>query len=73
MTARCECCDLPLDQCGREAEARQTTRAPTTDDRGPIFEARYFGACGGDCGDRIQPGDPVRYAGDVLCHEECAR
>jgi hypothetical protein len=36
------------------------------------FEARYGGPCAADCGERIHPGDPVRYVADELCHDECA-
>jgi hypothetical protein len=34
------------------------------------FEAKYHGKCGG-CGEHIEPGDRVKFAGDVLEHDEC--
>lgn len=36
------------------------------------FPARYDGTCAASCGDRIHPGDPVRYDGDRLVHDQCA-
>lgn len=35
------------------------------------FEARYRGACAGDCGETIKPGDVVAYVDDQLVHEGC--
>lgn len=36
------------------------------------FPARYDGTCAADCGNRIHPGDLVRYEDDQLVHDECA-
>jgi hypothetical protein len=42
------------------------------------FPARFDGVCAKDCGNRIHPGDIVRYEGDALhgdgrlVHDECA-
>jgi hypothetical protein len=36
------------------------------------FEAQYPDRCGGDCGNRIEVGDSVRYVNDVLVHVDCA-
>lgn len=36
------------------------------------FPARFDGVCAADCGDRIHPGDMVRYEDDQLVHVECA-
>lgn len=36
------------------------------------FPARYDGVCAAQCGNRIHPGDPVRYDdNDKLRHDEC--
>lgn len=34
------------------------------------FEAKYHGRCS-DCGERIEPGERVRYEDDELVHDEC--
>lgn len=36
------------------------------------FSARYDGVCAAACGNRIHPGDRVRYEDDALVHDECA-
>ena len=38
--------------------------------RAVSFEAKYLGKCP-HCGDRINPGDEVEYAGDDLIHTDC--
>jgi len=35
-----------------------------------VFDARYWGRCH-ECGQGIEPGDPVAYADDELVHEDC--
>lgn len=35
------------------------------------FTARYDGTCAAECGDRIHPGDHVRYVDDQLVHFGC--
>lgn len=35
------------------------------------FTARYDGTCAAECGDRIHPGDYVRYVDDQLVHVGC--
>lgn len=35
-----------------------------------VFEARYRGRCY-DCGASILPGDPVRFDGTELVHDDC--
>lgn len=36
------------------------------------FPARYDGTCAADCGNRIHPGDLIRYdEDDQLVHDEC--
>lgn len=34
------------------------------------FSARYAGRCG-NCDNRIEPGDEVRYDDDELVHDQC--
>lgn len=36
------------------------------------FHARFDGVCARNCGNRVHPGDMVRYEGDDLVHDECA-
>lgn len=36
-----------------------------------VFEARWGGGKCGECGDPIEKGDWVSYAGSDLVHEEC--
>jgi hypothetical protein len=35
-----------------------------------VFTAAFPGVCA-ECGDEIEPGDEVQFAGDVLVHEDC--
>lgn len=37
-----------------------------------VFEAKFRGRCGNDCGDPIEPGDDVMYDADNLVHLACA-
>lgn len=36
------------------------------------FRAKFDGVCAAECGNRIHPGDLVRYEDDELVHDECA-
>jgi hypothetical protein len=36
------------------------------------FVASFGGPCAAECGDRIKPGEEVRYVADELMHVECA-
>lgn len=35
------------------------------------FRAKFDGVCAAECGNRIHPGDLVRYEDDQLVHVEC--
>lgn len=35
------------------------------------FPARFDGVCAAECGERIHPGDMVRYVDDELVHDTC--
>lgn len=35
-----------------------------------MFEAKYFGECGG-CEEKILPGESVEYRDGYVCHVEC--
>lgn len=57
MTARCECCDLPVESCGKAVELRQRDEAAARR-RALIATRRYF---------------PSQYAGRCSsCHERYA-
>lgn len=59
---RCECCDLPVESCGKEIErkrrAEAAVAAPTA---GVWFPAKYQGVCSG-CGDDFNTGDRIALA-----------
>lgn len=35
------------------------------------FTAKYDGTCAAECGERVHPGDRVKYVDDQLVHEGC--
>lgn len=59
---RCDCCDLPLESCGKQAEARALAAERALNLRllalRAWFPATYGGACG-QCGERFEPGTPI--------------
>ncbi|HEY0641269.1 MAG TPA: hypothetical protein VGD67_26875 [Pseudonocardiaceae bacterium] len=62
MSARCDCCDLPVDYCGKAAEARQRSEAAA--ERAALLShpawmaANYPGSCR-VCGERFEAGTPI--------------
>lgn len=63
VETRCECCDLPVESCGKAAQARLEAaerewllRLVNTP---PWFPAVYSGLCG-ECGERFAVGYPIR-------------
>jgi hypothetical protein len=59
---RCDCCDLPVESCGKPAEDR-ARQADLAERRRllalpGVFEAAYPGPCQA-CPDPIRPGDPI--------------
>ncbi len=62
---RCDCCDLPVESCGRAAEQRHRREAAAERQRAlslpGYFPALYPGMCD-DCGERFGPGDLIRRA-----------
>lgn len=74
---RCECCDLPVESCGKALETRQRAeakarrqRALASDPR--AFPASYDGTCA--CGDRFKAGTPIVHTFDgwvdLVAHPE---
>ena len=63
MTARCDCCDLPVEFCGKAAEDRQRREARAAQAEllatPGWFPARYPGTCAG-CGSYFRAGEPIR-------------
>jgi hypothetical protein len=63
MTARCECCDLPVASCGKAAETKQRAEraAEVRSLKAWGFHpADYPGACG-HCGVPFPPGTLIRH------------
>lgn len=64
---RCDCCDLPVESCGRAAEQRQ--RANQRAERARLLAlpgalpAAYPGKCA-DCGERFDASDPISRSDD---------
>lgn len=68
MAKRCVCCDLPVETCGKAAEARireQERRERAALERLGWFEARYPGRCAG-CGEHFPAGDLVAKGVDAV-------
>lgn len=65
---RCECCDLPVESCGKAAEQRQ--RAEQRRVSADRLVAVFAGLCA-DCGERIRPGDTIERSGDGWRGECC--
>ena len=67
MTQRCDCCDLPIESCGKAIENRR--RAEAFLDRTRLlakpgwFAAGYAGTCS-DCGEHFDEGQPIHRARD---------
>lgn len=58
MTARCECCDLPVYSCGKAGERKQHAEARAEVQRLTalgFFPAEHPGRCG-HCGEWFKPG-----------------
>lgn len=62
MADRCDCCDLPVESCGKAAEQRQRAEAQRERTmllaRTSWFEASYPGTCS-SCGERFPAGEPI--------------
>lgn len=61
--SRCDCCDLPIESCGKEAELRQ--RWDTQQARAQLrlkgyFPALFDGTCQG-CDERFTAGTLIRF------------
>jgi hypothetical protein len=41
------------------------------DDIGPVFTATYWSDCGGDCGEKVRPGDEARMVEGEAVHADC--
>lgn len=73
---RCDCCDLPVESCGkaaaqREAEVERVIREVVLLEPGTI-EAKFTGPCKG-CGTWVKVGDPIRlHEGDWMGRLCCA-
>ena len=76
-TARCVCCDLPVESCGKAVEARQRNedraeRVRLVKTPGAFF-AQWPSRCVG-CGDLFSAGDPIVRDGigyrSLICCEE---
>lgn len=73
---RCDCCDLPVESCGKAAERRQAElrarRAAILLETVPgARPALFSGLCPG-CGDQVRKGDPIvrrqgRWTGLLCC------
>ena len=62
MADRCDCCDLPVESCGKAAEKRERAAALAERERllaAGALTARYAGLCS-RCSDRIREGDPIK-------------
>jgi len=62
MTIRCDCCDLPVEYCGKEAERR--LRRASAGERERLLTsgwiaAEYEGPCA-RCKERVIVGDPIQ-------------
>lgn len=60
--ARCDCCDLPVESCGKAAE--QHERRQQSAQRVLLLHsgwvpAQWAGSCG-QCGERFEPLTPIR-------------
>lgn len=59
---RCDCCDLPVESCGRAVERAQLAQLVAERRRllalPGVIAAQYPGACSG-CGERFVVGDPI--------------
>lgn len=62
MGARCDCCDLPVESCGRAVEARQRQELANARSQALAlygwFRAQYAGRCS-QCGEPFKEGDPI--------------
>lgn len=74
MAERCECCDLPADQCGRAAELRERRERKALYQQAlatpGVIPARFPGTCPG-CHTPYLQGAPIRKGPEgwhgVLC------
>lgn len=71
---RCDCCDLPVESCGKAIEKKRLKDAADEKTRlltlPGFFEARYPGVCG-HCGEHFDAGTPIRnYQYGWVCCEE---
>ena len=62
MGARCDCCDLPVESCGRAVEVRQRQEDANARSHALSlygwFRAQYPGQCV-QCGGHFKIGDPI--------------
>lgn len=75
MTSRCDCCDLELAFCGKDAETRaraeaRQLRAARLAQPGWI-PAQYRGSCA-DCCEWFEAGTPIRHVSFGWIAECCA-
>lgn len=74
MAERCECCDLPVDQCGRAADEAQRRERKALYQQAlatpGVIPSKYGGVCPG-CGTRYVEGAPIRRGPDgwhgIMC------
>ena len=63
MAARCNCCDLPVDWCGKKAETRhlalESAELLELRKEPGVIESRWTTRCP-VCDDRIRPGQLIR-------------
>lgn len=64
MVARCDCCDLPVESCGRAIERRAEQEDANARWQALAlygwFRARFPGSCI-DCGEPFKIGTPISY------------
>lgn len=65
MAQRCDCCDLPIESCGKAAEDRQRKEDANARSRAMglpgWWRAKWPGTCAG-CGSGFAAGDPITVA-----------
>jgi hypothetical protein len=74
MTARCDCCDLPVESCGRAAAQQQEAERRAVRQRllqrPGVVAARHASACA-TCGGRYGLGTPIVHTEDGWTSVEC--
>lgn len=78
MTALCDCCDLPIETCGKAAEARMADEIRAERERAlaepGVVGAKFPGRCA-TCSTGYGRGEPIRHtddgwAGAICCPAE---